>query len=88
MEFAIAKISTKGQLVIPASMRKDIRKGDEFLLVRQDNRFVLRNMRGIAKELKDDLGFAQRVEEAWQDYENGKFETKNKKDFLKELYAC
>ena len=42
----------------------------------------------MAKDLKEDLVLADRVEKAWQDYDKGKFVTKSKDDFLKELRAC
>lgn len=88
MEYAIAKVSTKGQIVIPSSMRTDIRTGDEFLMVKQDGKIMLKNMKELASDLKDDLIFAERVEKAWQEYDAGKFERKPKDDFLKELRAC
>lgn len=88
MEFAIAKVSTKGQIVIPNPLRRDIQTGDEFLIVKDDSRMILKNIRDVANDLKDDLIFAERVEKAWRDYDKGKFITKSKDDFLKELRAC
>ena len=88
MEFAIAKVSTKGQIVIPIPLRRNIQPGDEFLIVRDDSRMILKNIKDIAQDLKEDLIFAERVEKAWQDYDKGKFVTKSKDDFLKELRAC
>ncbi len=88
MEFAIAKVSTKGQIVIPNPLRKNIQTGDEFLIVKDDSRIILKNIKDVAHDLKDDLVFAERVEKAWQDYDKGKFVTKSKDDFLKELKAC
>ena len=88
MEFAIARVSTKGQIVIPSSMRTDIKTGDEFLMVKDGGRIVLKDMKGLAADLKDDLIFAERVEKAWQDYDAGKFITKSKDEFLKELREC
>jgi len=88
MEFAIAKVSTKGQIVIPSGMRKGIKSGDTFLIVKEDGRLVMKSMKEVAVELKDDLLFAVRVENAWKDREKGKFETRPKDDFLKELRAC
>ena len=88
MEYAIAKVSTKGQIVIPSTMRTDILAGDEFLMVKQEGRIVLKNMKELANDLKDDLIFAERVEKAWQDYHAKKFVKKSKDEFLKELRAC
>ena len=88
MEFAIATMSTKGQIVIPRDLRKDCKAGDDFLVVKDKGRIILKKMEKIAKELKEDLKFAVKVEKAWQDYEKGKFKTKSREAFLKELDAC
>jgi len=88
MEYAIAKVSTKGQIVIPSSLRDDIHSGDEFLMVKDEGRLVLKSMKSLAINLKEDLVFAERVEKAWQEHDKGKFETKSKDEFLKELHAC
>ncbi|HLC47336.1 MAG TPA: AbrB/MazE/SpoVT family DNA-binding domain-containing protein [Candidatus Nanoarchaeia archaeon] len=88
MEYAIAKVSTKGQIVIPSSLRDDIHSGDEFLMVKDEGRLVLKSMKSLAINLKEDLVFAERVEKAWQEHDKGKFETKSKDEFLKELRAC
>ena len=88
MDFAIAKVSTKGQIVIPTNLRDNIKPGDEFLIVKEDNRILMKNMKGVAKDLQEDLMFAEKVEKAWKEYDSGKFIKKPKKDFLKELRAC
>ena len=88
MEYAIAKVSTKGQIVIPNSLRGDIETGDEFLMIKDHGRIILKSMKSLAAKLRDDLAFAEEVEKAWQEYDKGKFVTKSKEDFLKELRAC
>lgn len=88
MQFAIAKVSSKGQIVIPSGLRKDIHSGDEFLIVKEKGRIILKKMNELAKDFIDDFKFAEEVEKTWKQYERGKFETKSKKDFLKELKAC
>jgi len=85
MDFAIAKISSKGQIVIPSPLRLDIKRGDEFLIIKDNGRFIMKNMRDVANELKDDIHFAERVEQAWKRHDKGRFKTRSKKDFLKEL---
>jgi len=85
MEYAIAKVSTKGQIVIPSSLRRNIRAGDEFLIVRDDDRMILKNIKDV--DIKDDLVFAERIEKAWKEHDKGKFISKSKDDFLKELHA-
>ncbi|MBS3174238.1 AbrB/MazE/SpoVT family DNA-binding domain-containing protein [Candidatus Woesearchaeota archaeon] len=88
MEFAIAKVSTKGQIVIPSALRGNISNGDEFLMVKDEGRIVLKNMKSIAYDLRDDILFAQKVDAAWKEYDKGKFIAKSKDNFLKELRKC
>lgn len=88
MQYAIAKVSTKGQIVIPAPLREEVEAGDEFLIIKEGDRFILKSMHGLAENLRDDLAFAEEVEKAWQEYDQGKFVKKSKEDFLKELRAC
>jgi bifunctional DNA-binding transcriptional regulator/antitoxin component of YhaV-PrlF toxin-antitoxin module len=88
MEYAIAKMSTKGQLVIPLALRKEIKAGDSFLLIKDETRFILKNLKTLAAELQDDFDFAEKTEKAWRDYDSGKFVTRTKEEFLKELRSC
>lgn len=88
MEYAIAKVSTKGQIVIPSGLRKGIHTGDEFLIIKGEGRIILKNMASLAKDLQEDLIFAERIEKAWLEHDKGNFETKSKDDFLRELRSC
>ena len=88
MEYAIAKVSTKGQIVIPSSLRIGVNTGDEFLMIKDNEKIILKSMKSLASNLKEDLIFAERVEKAWQDYDKGKFIRKSKDDFLKALRTC
>ncbi len=88
MDFAIAKVSTKGQIVIPSSLRKGIRTGDQFLIIRHEGRMILKNMANLTSDIREDIVFAERVEKAWLEYDEGRFESRSKDDFLKELESC
>ena len=85
MEYAITKISTKGQIVIPTSMRKGMKKGDAFLLVRDKNNIILKDIKSLASSLGEDLKYSKRIEEAWKRYDQGKFTSMTKEAFLAEL---
>ena len=39
---SITKISSKGQIVIPLNMRENIKEGDEFIIIKDENRFILK----------------------------------------------
>ena len=88
MEYAIAKMSTKGQLVIPSNLRENMHAGEEFLVIKDNNRIIIKSMNDVAQNLKEDLFFARRVEKAWQEYDKKKFVKKSKKEFLEALRAC
>jgi AbrB family looped-hinge helix DNA binding protein len=88
VEVAIAKISSKGQIVIPSHMRRNLKVGEEFLIIRDQNRFILKKMSKVTEKLKDDLQFAKQVEHAWSEYEKGTFTSAKAADLLKELDKC
>ena len=85
MEFAIAKVSTKGQIVIPSNLRKNITSGDEFLMIKEDGNIILKNVKDLAENLKNDLRFADQVNKAWSRYDKGTFTRMSSNDFLEEL---
>jgi len=68
MEYAIAKVSTRGQIVIPTSLRDDVETGDEFLMIKDNGRIILKSMKSLASKLREDLAFAEEVEKAWQEH--------------------
>ena len=88
MEIAITKISSKGQIVIPSNMRKDLFVGEELLIIKDHDRLIMKKITEVTKKLKEDLDFARRVEKAWEHYEKGKFKSLSADKFLKELEKC
>ena len=88
MEVAITKISSKGQIVIPSNMRKDIAVGEEFLIIKEGDKLLMKKITELTKQLKEELLFAKRVEKAWKTYEKGKFKSISANKFLEELEKC
>jgi len=82
---SITKMSSKGQIVIPQEMREDIAKGDKMVIIKNDGQLILKKMEDFDKNLKEDLEFAKRTEEAWKRYDRGEFISMDAKKFLKEL---
>lgn len=85
MEIAITKMSSKGQVVIPADMRKDIPEGDKLVIIQNKDQLIMKKVSKLEKNLIEDLEFARRTEEAWKSYKRGEFKSMNDKDFLIEL---
>lgn len=85
MDMAVTKMSSKGQIVIPADMRGDIKEGDKLVVIRNGDQLLLKRMVDMPKKLQEDLEFARRTEEAWKRYDKGKFKSMDFDDFLKEM---
>ena len=82
---AITKMSSKGQIVVPAEMRQDIHEGEKFIIIRNDRQIILEKVSEFDKKLEEDLIFAKKTEEALKKYEKGEFIKKDEKEFFEEL---
>lgn len=85
MDVAITKMSSKGQVVIPAEMRKGIKVGEKLLIIENDDQLILKRAKDFDKNIEQDLAFAKRTEEALKKYEAGEFIEMDFDDFLKEV---
>ena len=85
VNISITKISSKGQIVIPQDMRKGIKEGEEFVIIRDNNRIILKNVKEFDENIKEDLEFAKRTEEAWEQIKAGKGTSMDFDDFIKEM---
>lgn len=83
MEFT--KASSKGQIVIPTKIRKqlDIREGSVLAVAAKRDMIVLKKVEsGLSA---GDLKTLRLVEEAWKDIEAGRYKVRPKEAFFKEL---
>ena len=85
VEIDTTKMSSKGQVVIPADFRKDIKEGDTLIVIKGENQIILKKASALDKQLAEDLEFAKRTEEAWKEIESGKGIKTSTEDFLKEM---
>lgn len=85
MEIAITKMSSKGQIVLPLEMRKNIKEGEKLIMIWDKGRIIMKKATSLDKNLAEDLEFARRTEKAWKSYERGEFITTSAEEFLKEL---
>ena len=81
----VTRISSKGQIVIPSEMRKDLKEGDELLIIKDEDRIILKKGEKLTEKVKEDLEFAKRTEEAWKSYERGEFKEMDFDDFIEEM---
>ena len=42
MQIDTTKMSSRGQIVIPLDMRKDIKEGDKLIVIRKENEIILK----------------------------------------------
>lgn len=85
MDVAITRMSSKGQIVIPAEMRKGLIEGEKLLIIRNDTHIIMKKATKEDTSLHDDIEFAKRTEDAWKSYEKGEFKSMTTENFLKEL---
>ena len=85
VNIGLTKISSKGQIVIPSELRGNLKEGEQFIIIQDGDRILLKKAGVVTKEMREDLEFAKRTEEAWKQFERGEFVSKSSEDFLKEL---
>ena len=78
----ITKLSTKGQIVIPESIRKGIEIGTPFTVTRKNNLIILKSVKGLNEKEKKEL---EELNEIWKDIDAGKGLTLSKEEFLREM---
>ena len=85
VEIEITHMSSKGQVVIPLEMRGDIKEGEKLFIIKSGSQIILKKADKMDKQMKEDIEFARRTEEAWKEIESGKCTTMEVSDFLKEM---
>ncbi len=82
---SITKMSSKGQVVIPLNMRKDLKKGEELVIIKNGNQIILKKVTDFSENLKEDLEFAKRTEEAYKRIEKGEFISVDSENLFEEM---
>lgn len=80
----IAKVSSKGQLVIPQDIRikLGIKEGNLFAVASVDNLLVLKKIESPVSEA--DMKTLKMVEEAWDDIKEGRYSVASLDEFEKQ----
>ena len=82
----LTRVSSKGQLVIPKGIRKDlhIKEGDVFATISSHkDMIILKKVKNPI--LREDLIILKEVEEAWKEIERGESTTQDADEYLKNL---
>ena len=85
VEISTTKVSSKGQIVIPSNMRAGFKEGEELLIIRDEDRIILKKTSKVSEQMKEDLEFARRTEEAYKRHEKGDLKIMPVDKFLAEL---
>jgi AbrB family looped-hinge helix DNA binding protein len=85
MDVGITRVSSKGQVVIPLSMRNTLSEGEELLIIRDGERYILKPLDELEPTLREDILFAEKTEKAFAEYRKGSFKRKEKDAFCEEL---
>jgi len=85
MEVGITRMSSKGQIVIPASMRKDLLEGEKLLIIREGERIILKPFDELKPALREDILFAEKTEKAFEEFKKGTFTRIEEGKFIDEL---
>ena len=85
VNIGITRMSSKGQIVIPVNMRGDLKEGDDLILIKDDERIIIKKTDKLTEKMKEDLEFARRTEEAYKRIEAGEGIRMEFDDFIKEM---
>ena len=85
MDVAITRMSSKGQVVIPASMRTDLPEREKILIIKDGERIILKPLSEIEPAVREDILFAEKTEQALKEYSRGKFRKRKAGDFIDEM---
>jgi len=61
MEIAFTKISSKGQIVLPSEMRKNIEEGEKLLIIKSNRIFIIKKASEVSKKFGKDIMLAKRI---------------------------
>ena len=78
-------MSSKGQIVIPQEMRQNFKEGEKIVVIQGGNKLILKKATDFDEQLKEDLEFAKRTEEAWKNMEKGKYISMEFDEFIEEM---
>jgi len=66
-------------------MRKNLHEGDKLLIIQNEDQIIMKKASKLDKELKEDMEFAKKTEEAWKSFDKGEFKSMDSDEFLKEI---
>jgi len=80
----ITKLSTKGQVVIPEQIRKDINIGTPFIIIKQNDLIILKQVKGLKQEELEEI---KELDKIWKEIDSGQCETYSEEEFFAKFKA-
>lgn len=86
MDVEVVRMSSKGQFVMPLSMRRRLkmRKGEKLMLVENKGTIVVRPVKEL-ENLNEELYLMRLASKGWEQLKKGKVKKRSKEKFLQEL---
>lgn len=87
MDVEIVRMSSKGQFVLPLSMRKRLKvvKGGKLMLIENKGTVVARPISQMGDDIEDEIYMMERAAKGWEEIEKGRSKTMTEAEFIKEL---
>ncbi|MBS3069678.1 AbrB/MazE/SpoVT family DNA-binding domain-containing protein [Candidatus Micrarchaeota archaeon] len=87
MDIELVKISSRGQFVLPLSMRKRLKisQGERFMVVEDMGSIVLKPLKSLKNSIEEELYLMEEAAKGWKEIKKGKVTSMSKEKFLKEL---
>jgi AbrB family looped-hinge helix DNA binding protein len=85
VELGLTRMSSKGQVVIPAELRKNIKEGEQLLIIKTDSQILLKKASDVNRQFCEDVEFAKRTDKALKKYRRGDFKEMDFDSFMKEM---
>lgn len=85
MNVAMTKMSSKGQVVIPAEMRMGFAEGDKLVIIRSHDQIIMKHADKLDRNFSEDLEFAKKTAAAWTRIKEGKGVKMDFDEFIEEM---
>src|SRR3989338_7573481 len=85
VQIDVSKISSKGQVVIPARLRGRYKEGENIIFIDDGKNLILKKETEMDKSLREDIEFAKRTEQGWKDIEEGRSTNVEFEEFIKKI---
>lgn len=80
----VTKLSSKGQVVIPSELRKDMKEGTAFAVLRKKDLIVLKKLKTYTKR---ELAEMAELDRLWKEIDAGKYAEYTPEEFSKKLLS-